>query len=132
MIVVDSSVWIDYFNGTLSSQTEYLHKTLGNELVAAGDLIMLEVLQGFRRDADYEQARELFTSMHLFEMLSVQRAQRAAAYYRRLRKRGITIRKTADVIIAAFCIDERLPLLFSDRDFEPFIDHFGLSAPALP
>ena len=127
MIMVDSSVWIDYFTGVASKQTDTLDKILGQEPVAVGDLILTEVLQGFRRDQDYETAKALFDELTVFEMLGKNMAILSAENFRVLRKRGITIRKTADVIIASFCIERKLPLLFSDKDFTPFVKYLGLA-----
>ena len=126
MVVVDSSVWIDYFNGVASEETDRLDDLLGQEMVAVGDVILAEVLQGFRADADYRVARELLGSLVMVEMLGVRRALKVADHYRRLRKHGVTVRKTMDAIIASFCLNERLPLLYSDRDFDPFVEHLGL------
>ena len=126
MIVVDSSVWIDYFTGTDNMQTNTLDNILGFKPVAIGDLILTEVLQGFRHDKDYEAARTLFEDVTIFEMLGTEMALKSADNFRSLRKKGITIRKTADVIIASFCIDRKLSLLFSDKDFKPFVKHLGL------
>ena len=126
MIVVDSSVWVDYFNGRETAQTDYLDSILGVEPVAVGDLILTEVLQGFRDDRDFKIAEGLMTSLSVFGMLGEQRALSAAGRYRKLRKQGITIRKTSDVIIGSFCINMGLPLLFSDRDFQPMVQHLGL------
>lgn len=126
MILVDSSVWIDYFNGLASRETNFLDALLGNRRVAIGDLILAEVLQGFRNDRDFATARSLLTSVSVFCLLDPGRALRVAANYRALRARGITARKTAGTIVATFCIDQDLPLLYSDRDFEPFVSHLGL------
>lgn len=126
MIVVDTSVWVDYFNGRNTPQTDRLDALLGVEPLAIGDLILAEVLQGFRRDADVTRAKELLLALAVFDMLGVENAIRSAGHYRALRKRGLTIRKTVDVIIATFCIVEEHALLFSDRDFLPFVDHLGL------
>jgi predicted nucleic acid-binding protein len=127
MIVVDSSVWIDYFSGADTSQAEKLDRTLGIKPVAIGDLILTEVLQGFRHDKDYKAARKVFDDVTIFDMLGVQMAIKSAENFRALRKKGITVRKTVDVIIATFCIEQTLPLLFSDKDFKPFVKHLGLS-----
>jgi predicted nucleic acid-binding protein len=127
MIVVDSSVWIDYFSGADTSQAEKLDRTLGIKPVAIGDLILTEVLQGFRHDKDYKAARSVFDDVTIFDMLGMQMAIKSAENFRALRKKGITVRKTADVIIATFCIEQTLPLLFSDKDFKPFVKHLGLS-----
>ncbi len=126
MIVVDSSVWIDYFSGLDTTQADRLDNTLGIKPVAIGDLILTEVLQGFRHDKDYKTARKVFEDVTIFDMLGKQMAIKSAENFRTLRKKGITVRKTADVIIATFCIDQKLPLLFSDKDFKPFVKHLGL------
>ena len=126
MIVVDSSVWIDYFTGTDNKQTDKLDNILGLKPVAIGDLILTEVLQGFRHGKDYKSARALFEGVTIFEMLGTDMALKSADNFRALRKKGVTVRKTADVIIASFCIERKLPLLFSDKDFKPFVKHLGL------
>jgi len=126
MILVDTSVWIGYFNGQRTPQTDKLDALLGAEPLGIGDLILTETLQGFRAESDFQKAKELLTSLTPFEMLGVDNAIRSAEHYRELRKRGITVRKTVDVIIATFCIVSNHALLFADRDFEPFVEHFGL------
>lgn len=130
MILVDTSVWIDYFNYTITPQVNRLKDALGVEVVAIGDLIALEILQGFKRDKDYRIARDMIDTLTVFELLGQQTVYRCADNYRALRKKGITVRKSADAIIATFCIDNDLPLLFSDRDFLPFVEHLGLRAAA--
>jgi predicted nucleic acid-binding protein len=128
MIIVDSGVWIDYFNGVVTSQTDKLDTLLDVEPLVVGDIILTEVLQGFRQDDDYKLAKSLMTSLIIVDMLGVANAVRCAESYRMLRKRGITIRKTIDVIIATYCIDHACPLLFEDKDFLPFVEHLGLVA----
>ena len=128
MIVVDSSVWVDFFNGTSTPEVERLDASLGVMPVAIGDLILVEVLQGFRRETDVATARQLFDSIPVIEMLGLANAYKAAQNYRALRRQGITVRKTIDGIIATACIEAALPLLFSDRDFLPFVRHLGLVA----
>jgi len=130
MILVDSSVWVDYFNGQITQETDHLDSLLGTEPVAIGDLILAEVLQGFRSDSDDEAAKELLASLAIYDLLGASLAIKTADNYRALRKRGITVRKTADAIIATFCIERRIPLLYSDRDFDPFVKHLALK-PAL-
>jgi len=127
MIIVDTSVWIDYFNGTESEETNFLDSALDSGEVAIGDLIFLEILQGFRNDKDYEQAKNMLLALDQYEMFGHKMVARCAENYRSLRKKGITIRKTADVIIATFCIENQIPLLFSDRDFLPFVKHLKLA-----
>jgi len=128
MILVDTSVWIDYFKGIETQETNLLDTALSNDSVAIGDLILLEILQGFRSDKDYETAKEHLQVLHQFSMLSSEIAINAAENYRVLRKRGITIRKTADVIIATFCINRSIPLLFADKDFIPFTKYLRLQS----
>ena len=128
MIMVDSGVWIDYFNGVDNKQTATLNDTLGIEPVAMGDLILTEVLQGFRDDRDYKTARSLFKDLVIFDLVGKDMAIKSAENFRALRKRGITIRKPTDVIIASFCIERKIPLLFSDKDFKPLVKNLGLTA----
>ena len=130
MILVDTSVWIDYFKGLETQETNLLDLALGKNDVAIGDLILLEILQGFRADKDYKTAKEHLLALHQFNMLTTDLALIAAENYRELRKHGITIRKSADVIIATFCIENQLPLLFADRDFIPFTQHLKLQSVA--
>ena len=120
MIIVDTSVWIDFFKGLDTPETLALDSALGDEDVAIGDLILLEILQGFRTDKDYKIAKDHLKTLHQFNMLTPELAIKAADNYRKLRKQGITIRKTADVIIATFCIENRIPLLYTDKDFISF------------
>ena len=127
MIFVDSSVWIDYFNGTTNTQTDYLDSLLGKEPIGLGDLVLIEVLQGFRRDRDYRIAREMLTSLKVFTLGGQEIALQSARNFRLLRKKGVTVRKTIDVLIATFCIKNDLPLLHSDKDFEPFHQYLKLS-----
>ena len=128
MILVDSGVWIDYFNGKATRQTQILDALLGVEPLGICDLILTEVLQGFRADANYKLAKKLLTSLDVFDLLGEKLAIKSAENFRALRKRGITVRKTADVIIATYCIEAKYPLFFSDKDFLPFTEHLGLRA----
>jgi predicted nucleic acid-binding protein len=131
MILVDSSVWVDYFNGTASSETDFLDTVLGAEPIAIGDFILAEVLQGFRRNSDYEIAKALLLNLTCLDLLGPDISIKAADNYRTLRRRGITVRKTVDCIIATFCIERSFPLLYTDRDFDPFVRSLGLTS-ALP
>jgi len=126
VIVVDSSVWIDFFNGVSTPEVQRLDGLLGVTPLAIGDLILVEVMQGFRNERDVATARQLFRSLALLPMLGGSNAWKAAENYRQLRSRGITVRKTIDGIIATACIEANLPLLFSDRDFQPYVEHLGL------
>ncbi|RLJ20564.1 VapC toxin family PIN domain ribonuclease [bacterium endosymbiont of Escarpia laminata] len=126
MIFIDSSVWIDFFNGTQSAETNKLDSLLGTEPIGLGDLVLIEVLQGFRHDRDYNTAKELLTSLTVFELGGKNIAINSADNFRFLRKKSVTVRKTVDVLIATFCINNDLPLLYSDKDFEPFHLHLKL------
>jgi predicted nucleic acid-binding protein len=124
--MVDSSVWIDYFNGIVTPQSDYLHRALGHELIIVGDLILAEVLQGFNRPSDFAAARDALLKFPLREMVGPAIAVKSASNYRSLRAKGVTIRKTIDCLIATFCIEAGLPLLHADRDFDPFTEYLGL------
>ncbi|MCP1249748.1 type II toxin-antitoxin system VapC family toxin [Gluconobacter oxydans] len=126
MILVDSSVWIDFFRGTVTPQVDALDRLLGEELVAIGDLMMTEVLQGFASERDFNKARRLLGALDLVEIGERDVMIEAARYFRDLRARGITIRKTIDTLIATRCIVSGYRLLYSDRDFDPFVTHLGL------
>ena len=126
MILVDSSVWIDYFNGAATPQSDKLDGLLGREPLAIGDLILTEVLQGFTDDRDFVKARRLLTSLTIVQIGGPELAIVAAQNFRYLRKRGVTVRKTIDTMIATRCIESGYDLLQSDRDFEPFVQHLGL------
>lgn len=125
---VDSSVWIDYFRGAASPQTDHLDALLGREPVVVGDLVLAEVLQGFTSDRDFNQALQLFGSLDVIEVAGRDAAIFAARNFRRLRELGVTVRKTINTLIATRCIEDGLPLLYSDRDFDPFVQHLGLTA----
>jgi predicted nucleic acid-binding protein len=129
VILVDSSVWIDYFNGISTWQTDLLDNYLSNVPVIVGDLILTEVLQGFRSDKDYETARDLLSALPFRQIGGYDVALQSAQNYRLLRKAGVTLRKTIDIIIATFCIMEGLTLLHDDRDFDPMTYHFSLITP---
>jgi predicted nucleic acid-binding protein len=128
MILVDSSVWIDYFNGKRSWQTDLLDHMLSNVPIIMGDLILTEVLQGFKSDKDYEAAKNYLNELPFRQMGGYNVAIQSAQNYRQLRKAGVTVRKTIDIIIATFCIVEGLTLLHDDRDFNPIASHFPLKA----
>ena len=126
MVLVDSSVWIDFFRGTPTPETDRLDALLGSEPVAAGDLILTEVLQGFASERDFNRARKLFGSLPVIPLGGTDIAIEAARNYRRLRAAGVTPRKTIDTVIATRCIADGMALLYSDRDFDPFVEHLGL------
>ncbi|WP_332851255.1 type II toxin-antitoxin system VapC family toxin [Duganella sp. S19_KUP01_CR8] len=127
MILVDSSVWISHFRpGPRSPKIELLNDSLQGELVLIGDLIMIEVLQGFRYDKDFEYAKKLLSSLKLVRLGGKKIAIQAAKNYRTLRRLGITPRKTIDTVIATWCIENGSHLLHDDRDFMPFSQHLGL------
>jgi hypothetical protein len=126
MLLVDSSVWIDYFNGRATPQTDYLHVVLTQREILVGDIILAEVLQGFRSDADFENARRALSRFRQAQMLDLELAVQSARHYRALRKLGITVRKTIDCLIATYAIVHGHELLHADGDFDPFEAHLGL------
>jgi predicted nucleic acid-binding protein len=126
VLLVDSSVWIDYFNGESSLQTDYLDRALGEENIIIGDLILAEVLQGFRSKKDFETAQIALLKFPYLSMVGLEIALQSAQNYRFLRAKGITVRKTIDCLIATFCIEHNISLLHNDRDFTPFEHELGL------
>ena len=126
MILVDSSVWVDFFRGNTTAEVDLLDNLLGRERIAVGDLIMVEVLQGFRATRDFNQARKTLAAFDLVELGGFDIAMKAAKNFRALQTLGYTVRKTIDTIIATRCIESGYVLLHSDRDFDPFAKHLGL------
>lgn len=126
MTLADSGVWIDYFRGAKTEQTEKLNAMLGVEPIVVGDLILMEVLQGFTSDRDFKIAERLLTSFRQVDMGGREIAIQAAKNYRFLRSKGISIRKSIDVFIATWCLESGCALLHCDRDFEPFTEYLGL------
>jgi predicted nucleic acid-binding protein len=118
MVLADTSVWIDYFNGVANWQTDRLDFLLDAEPVALGDLILTEVLQGFRRDSDFRKAQAFLAELPFYELGGYEVCLQAARNYRTLRRRGVTVRKTIDVIIATACIEWDFELLHNDGDFD--------------
>ncbi len=128
MIFLDSSVLIDYFNGTQSWQVNVLDDILGKEIVVLGDYVLAEVLQGFRNDKEYSRAKTILQSFPCYDICGEQIAIQSAENYRYLRKKGITVRKTIDVIISTFCIENDLILLHNDKDFVQCERYLGLQS----
>jgi predicted nucleic acid-binding protein len=128
MWIVDSSVWIDYFDGNVTPQTDLLHAALGSEAIAVGDIILCEVLQGYRRQGDFDAARQALLQFPVYPIGGTEVAIKSAENYLALRRQGITVRKTIDCLIATFVIERGFTLLHSDRDFDPFEAHLGLRA----
>ena len=128
MILVDSSVWIDYFRGVATPQSDRLDALLGVETLGTGDVVLAEVLQGFVSERDFLDALRLLTSLSVIDIAGQDIAVQAARNYRALRERGVTVRKTIDTLIATRCIESGYSLLYSDRDFDPFVEHLGLTS----
>jgi hypothetical protein len=126
MILVDSSVWIDYFNGKKTVKTDWLDSALGNKPIVTGDLILAEVLQGFQNDHEFRIAKNLLLDFPFMEMVGQDMAIKSAMNYRFLRKKGVTVRKTIDVMIGTFCIHHHFSLLHDDRDFDPLEKYLKL------
>jgi predicted nucleic acid-binding protein len=126
MLVVDSTVWIDYFNSVETPQAGFLNRVLDKVPILVGDLILAEVLQGFRQDVDFETACRLLTRFTQAQMVSPALAVQSAHNFRLLRQKGVTVRKTIDSLIATYCIANNLELLHSDSDFDGYEKHLGL------
>jgi predicted nucleic acid-binding protein len=126
VIVVDTSVWVDHLNDAETDQVSLLRSLAGREAILVGDLVLCEVLQGLSSDSDARQVESALRRFDVVPMLSPELAVRAAANYRRLRARGVTVRKTIDMIIGTFCIENRHVLLHDDRDFDAMARHLGL------
>jgi predicted nucleic acid-binding protein len=126
MILVDSSVWIDLLRNKPTPETDRLELFLREGQVAVGDLMLAEVLQGIRTDRHFEDALGMFAAFPVVTICNPDIAIEAARNYRRLRVKGVTPRKTIDTLIATRCIMDGHALLFSDRDFTPFVEHLGL------
>ena len=125
MILVDTSVWIDYFNGKNTVQTNKLDKLLSSEQIIMGDIILSEILQGFRKDSDFNKAKEALDFLQCYSISNKKIAIKSAENFRSLRKKGITVRKTTDMLIGTFCIENNVPLLHNDKDFTP-LEKLGL------
>ena len=127
MMLVDSSVWIDYFRALSTPQTEKLNTLLTSKRLATGDLILVEVLQGTRNQRTFDMVQQILTSLEYIRICDRQEIAIASARnYQSLRARGTTVRRTIDCLIATRCILDGIPLLYSDRDFDPFVQHLGL------
>jgi predicted nucleic acid-binding protein len=128
VILVDSSVWIDYFRGVATPQSDRLDGLLGREGLATGDIVLTEVLQGFTSERDFNQALRLLSSLTLVQIGGEDIVAQAARNFRSLRVQGVTVRETIDTLIATRCIRDGHALLYSDRDFDPFVEHLGLQS----
>ena len=126
MILVDSSVWIDFFRSADTPQVALLDSYLGSSRLAVGDLIAAEVLQGVRDEREYRLVKKALDAFEHVDLVGYELAVRASKHDRFLRDRGVTIRKTIDTLIATYCIEKGMTLLHADRDFEPFVQHLGL------
>ena len=126
MIVVDSSVWIDHYNGRTTPQTLKLEALLGVAELLVGDIILCEVLRGARSDAHARSIGKELADFDCVPMLDPELAVVAAANYRKLRGLGVTIRKTVDLVIGTCCLERGYELLHADRDFDAMETHLGL------
>jgi hypothetical protein len=128
VILVDSSVWIDYFRGAATPASDRLDTLLGQEPLCIGDLILTEVLQGFTSDRDFDHGLRLLDTLPIVTIGGRDTAIAAARNYRRLRLSGVTVRKTIDCLIATRCLQDGYALLYSDCDFDPFVQHLELQS----
>jgi predicted nucleic acid-binding protein len=127
MILIDTSVWIDYFNGIVNKHTDKLDDLLSMELVIMGDIILAETLQGFRSEKDFKKAKELLGNIKCYSITNKALAIQSVENFRQMRKKGITVRKTIDMMIGTFCIENNIQLLHNDRDFKP-MEKLGLKS----
>jgi predicted nucleic acid-binding protein len=128
VILVDTSVWVDYSNGVASPPAEQLDRLLGEEFILLGDLVLTEILQGFSSERAAAAALEKLRAFTFVSMVGWEIAVKAAENYRVLRRKGVTVRKTVDLWIGTFCIEYGCRLLHNDRDFQPMVEHVGLIA----
>jgi len=126
MILVDSTVWIDFFNGQITPQTDFLADMIVSQPILVGDLILGEVLQGFQNETHFEKALNAFGKFQQVSLVTPELAVQSAINYRVLRTKGFTVQKTIDCLIATFCIVKEHDLLHSDKDFDLFEQHLGL------
>ena len=126
MIVADTSAWIDYVRGIDAPHTNLLDYELDHNRIITGDLIIAEFLQGFRNEKEYQAAKEIMESLEYHDFVGKKIALQSSQNFRILRKSGITVRKTIDLIIATFCIENGFELLHNDRDFDPMEKILGL------
>ena len=132
MILVDSSVWIDALNGKETPQTAILRSLIGRTLIghkalAMGDLVLAEILQGLDSERDFDRVLNAMRTLPVITICDPHIAVQASRNYRTLRALGITVRKTIDTLIATRCITDGHALLYSDKDFDPFVAHLGLA-----
>ena len=127
MVIVDTTVWIDYFQAVENPETDWLDAELDRQRLGLTDIILCEVLQGVRDDASAKEVERNLLKLAVFETGGVTLAREAARNYRALRSRGHTVRKTIDCLIATFCIREHHSLLHRDRDFDPFEQYLEVS-----
>lgn len=126
MAIVDTTVWVDFFGGVVNAHTTWLRSALGNRPIGLVGLVLCEVLQGVRDDATFTRVNKTLTTLSIFSADAETVAVASAQNYRALRRRGLTVRKTVDCIIATFCIHNGHMLLHHDRDFDAFEKHLGL------
>jgi len=126
MVIVDTTVWVDYLRGATTPQTDWLHKEMELQRLGLTDLILCELLQGVRDDKQFATVRRELSKFEVFESVNTMLAIAAAQNYRALRAKGFTVRKTIDCLIATFCLRHEHTLLHNDRDFDPFENVLGL------
>jgi predicted nucleic acid-binding protein len=126
MLLVDTTVWIDYFTGVETPQTDYLNSILETTPILVGDLILAEVLQGFRQDDDFEKARRALGKFLQASLVGSDLAIQSARNDRTLRQKGVTVRKTIDNLIATYCLENDHELLHNDSDFDGYEQYLGL------
>jgi predicted nucleic acid-binding protein len=124
--IIDTTVWIDFFRDSKTEQTDLLERVIRRGDAALGDVILSEILQGIDSEKEFRYVKRHFSNFHIYPMIGRSNAIQSAANYRKLRAKGITVRKIVDCWIATFCIVRGFPLLHNDRDFAPFEQHLEL------
>jgi len=126
MVIVDTSAWVEYFKGGIPAVVQKVDRCLDRDLVGIGDLVYCEVMQGIRSIRERSQVSSLLLSLPQFDMVGFAIAEKAAANYRFLRSKGVTVRKTIDVLIGTFCAEHRFQIVHNDPDFDLMAPHIGL------
>jgi predicted nucleic acid-binding protein len=126
MIIIDTSAWIEYLGGGIPSIVEKVDRCLEEEIVGVGDLIYCEIMQGIRSSRARKEVADLLRALPRFEMVGFSMAEKSASNYRLLRSKGVTVRKTIDVLIGTFCSENGFPIIHHDSDFDLMAKHIGL------
>jgi predicted nucleic acid-binding protein len=126
MVIVDTSAWIEYFRGGLPDVVKKVERCLDRDLVGIGDLVYCEIMQGIRSPRERDEVSSLLLALPQFDMVGFTIAEKSAANYRLLRSKGVTVRKTIDILIGTFCSEHGLKIVHNDSDFDLMAKYIGL------